>query len=165
SGSRSLKVTNAGNSALTTTRTTISGSGFSMIGGLSGVTLQPGQSDSGTVVFEPAVNGSASGTISIQAGVTTTSIALSGAGTTASSPVHSVSLSWGASTSSGVVGYYIKRGTTSGGPYSFLNSSPDAGTSYVDSTVQAGKEYFYVVVAVNSGGNQSTASEQVSATI
>ncbi len=165
SGSLSLKVTNAGNSALTTTRTTISGSGFSMIGGLSGLTLQPGQSDSVTVVFEPAVNGSASGTISIQAGVTTTSIPLSGAGTTASSPVHSVNLSWGASTSSGVVGYYIKRGTTSGGPYSFLNSSPDAGTSYVDSTVQAGKEYFYVVVAVNSGGNQSTASEQVSATI
>ena len=165
SGSLSLKVTNAGNSALTTTRGTISGSGFSMIGGLSGLTLQPGQSDSVTVVFEPAANGSAAGIISISAGVTTTSIALSGAGTTASSPVHSVSLSWGASASSGVVGYYIKRGTTSGGPYSFLNSSPDAGTSYVDSTVQAGKEYFYVVVAVNNGGNQSAASEQVSATI
>lgn len=165
SGSLSLKVSNAGNSALTTTRETISGSGFSMIGGLSGLTLQPGQSDSVTVVFEPAVNGSASGTVSIQTGVTTTSIALSGSGTTASSSSHSVSLSWGASTSSGVVGYYIERGTTSGGPYSFLNSSPDAGTSYVDSTVQSGKEYFYVVVAVNSGGHQSEASEQVSATI
>jgi hypothetical protein len=165
SGSLSLKVTNAGNSALTTTRGTVSGSGFSTIGALSGLTLQPGQSDSVTVVFEPAVKGNASGTISIQAGVTTTSIALSGAGTTASSAAHSVSLSWGASASPGVVGYYIKRGTTSGGPYSFLNSSPDAGDSYVDSTVQAGKEYFYVVVAVNSGGHQSEASEQVSATI
>jgi Abnormal spindle-like microcephaly-assoc'd, ASPM-SPD-2-Hydin len=165
SGSLSLKVTNTGNSALTTTRGTISGSGFSLIGGLSGLTLQPGQSDPVTVVFEPAANGSAAGIISISAGVTTTSIALSGAGTTASSPVHSVSLSWGASTSAGVVGYYVKRGTTSGGPYSFLNSSPDGGTSYVDSTVQGGKEYFYVIVAVNSGGNQSEASEQVSATI
>jgi hypothetical protein len=165
SGSLSLKVTNAGNSALTTNRATVSGSGFSTIGALSGLTLQPGQSDSVTVVFQPAVKGNASGTISIQAGVTTTSIALSGAGTTASSSSHSVSLSWGASTSPGVVGYYIKRGTTSGGPYSFLNSSPDAGDSYVDSTVQAGKEYFYVVVAVSSGGHQSEASEQVSATI
>ena len=105
SGSLSLKVTNAGNSALTTTRGTISGSGFSMIGGLSGLTLQPGQSDSVTVVFEPAANGSAAGIISISAGVTTTSIALSGAGTTASSPAHSVSLSWSASTSPSVVGY------------------------------------------------------------
>lgn len=165
SGSLSLKVTNTGNSALTTSRGTISGSGFSMIGGLTGLTLQPGQSDSVTVVFEPAVKGSASGTITIQAGVTTTSVALSGSGSTASSSVHSVSLSWGASTSSGVVGYYIERGTTSGGPYSFLNSSPDAGSSYVDSTVQSGKEYFYVIVAVNNGGQQSKPSPQVSATI
>jgi hypothetical protein len=165
SGSLALKVTNVGNSALTTTRGTISGSGFSTIGGLSGLTLQPGQSDSVTVVFEPAVKGNTSGTISIQAGVTTTAVTLSGAGITASSSSHSVSLSWGASTSPSVVGYYIERGTTSGGPYSFLNSSPDAGDSYVDSTVQAGKEYFYVVVAVNSGGHQSKASEQVSATI
>jgi Abnormal spindle-like microcephaly-assoc'd, ASPM-SPD-2-Hydin len=167
SGSLSLKVSNTGNSALTTSRGTISGSGFSMIGGLSGLTLQPGQSDSVTVVFEPAANGSAAGTISISAGVTTTSVALSGTGTTASSssPSHSVDLSWGASTSSGVEGYYVERGTTSGGPYSILNSSPDKGTSYVDSTAQSGKEYFYVVVAVNDGGQQSKPSEQVSATI
>lgn len=165
SGSLSLKVSNAGNSALTMSRGTISGSGFSMIGGLSGLTLQPGQSDSVTVVFEPAVKGSASGTISILAGVTTTSIALSGLGTTSSAASHSVSLSWVASPSPSVVGYYVERGTTSGGPYSFLNSSPHAGTSYVDSTVQSGKEYFYVIVAVNDGGHQSEHSEQVSATI
>jgi hypothetical protein len=164
SGSLSLKVTNTGNSALTTSRETISGSGFSIIGGLSGLTLQPGQSDSVTVVFEPVSNGSVSGTVSILTGVTTTSIALSGTGMTSSSS-HSVDLSWSASTSPSVVGYYIERATTPGGPYSFLNSSPDAGTSYVDSTVQSGKEYFYVVLAVNSGGHQSQPSQQVSATV
>lgn len=164
SGSLSLKVTNAGNSALTTTRGGITGSGFSMIGGLSGLTLQPGQSDSVTVVFEPAVTGNASGTISIVAGTTTTSVALSGSGTTGSSS-HAVDLSWSASTSSNVAGYYIERATTSGGPYQILNSSKDTGTSYVDSTVQAGKEYFYVIVAVNTGGQESGPSAQVSATI
>ena len=164
SGSLALKVTNAGNSALTTSRGTISGSGFSMIGGLSGLTLQPGQSDSVTVVFEPAVTGSASGAISVVAGTTTTSVALSGSGTTGSSS-HAVDLSWSASTSSGVAGYYVERATTSGGPYQILNSSKDTGTSYVDSTVQAGKEYFYVVVAVNTSGQQSNPSAQVSATI
>lgn len=164
SGSLSLKVTNAGNSALTTTRATISGTGFSMAGGLSGLTLQPGQSDSVEVVFDPAKTGSASGAISIVAGATTTSVALSGSGTTASSS-HSVDLSWGASTSSNVAGYYIERATSSGGPYQVLNSSKDTGTSYVDSTVQAGKEYFYVIVAVNTSGQESNPSAQVSATI
>lgn len=136
-----------------------------MIGGLAGLTLQPGQSDSVTVVFEPAVTGSASGTISIQAGLTTTSVALSGSGTAQTSSPHSVSLSWVASTSPSVEGYYVERGTTSGGPYSILNSSPETGTSYVDATVQGGKGYFYVIVAINNGGEQSKPSQQVSATI
>jgi hypothetical protein len=164
SGSLSLKVTNEGNSALTTSRGTISGSGFSMIGGISGLTLQPGQSDSVTVVFEPTVTGSASGTISVAAGSTTILVALSGSGTAATSS-HSVDLSWGASTSTNVAGYYVERATSSGGPYQVLNSSKDTTTSYVDSTVQAGKEYFYVIVAVNTSGQESNPSAQVSATI
>jgi Abnormal spindle-like microcephaly-assoc'd, ASPM-SPD-2-Hydin len=165
SGSLSLKVSNTGNSALTTSRATISGSGFSVVGGLSGLTLQPGQSESVSVVFEPTAKGSASGTVSIPAGATTTSVALSGTGTTASSSSHSVDLSWSESTSSNVAGYYIERGTTSGGPYQILNSSKNTATSYVDSTVQAGKEYFYVIVAVNTSGQESNPSAQVSATI
>jgi hypothetical protein len=164
SGSLSLKFSNTGNSALTTSQGTITGSEFSMIGGLSGLTLQPGQSDSVTVVFKPTVTGNASGAISIVAGVTTTSVALSGSGTTGSSS-HSVDLSWGASTSSNVAGYYIERATSSGGPYQVLNSAKDTATSYVDSTVQAGKEYFYVIVAVNTSGQESNPSAQVSATI
>ena len=164
SGSLSLKVSNTGNSALTTSRGGITGSGFSMAGGLSGLTLQPGQSDTVTVVFEPTVTGNASGTITVVAGATTSSVALSGSGTTGSSS-HAVDLSWSASTSSNVAGYYIERATTSGGPYQILNSSKDTVTSFVDSTVQAGKEYFYVIVAVNAGGQESGPSAQVSATI
>jgi len=164
SGSLSLNVSNTGNSELITTKGTITGSGFSMIGGLSGLTLQPGQSDSVTVVFKPTVTGNASGVISIVAGTTTTSVALSGSGETASSS-HSVDLSWSASTSSNVAGYYIERATISGGPYQLLNSSKDTATSYVDSTIQAGKEYFYVIVTVNTSGKESAPSAQVSATI
>ncbi len=164
SGSLTLKVSNTGNSALTTTRGTITGSGFSMIGGLSGLTLQPGQSDSVTVVFKPAATGSASGAISVVAGTTTASVALSGSGATGSSS-HAVDISWSASTSSSVAGYYVERATNSGGPYQVLNSSKDTGTSYVDTTVQAGKEYFYVIVAVNTSGQESGPSAQVSASI
>ena len=135
-----------------------------MIGGLFGLTLQPGQSDSVMVVFEPSVTGGAAGTISVTAGLTTASIALSGSGVT-SSLSHAVRLAWVASNSPSVVGYYVERGTTPGGPYQILNPSPDPGTSYVDSTVQGGDEYFYVIVSVNNGGHESQPSVQVSATV
>lgn len=73
---------------------------------------------------------------------------------------HSVTLSWTASTSSGVVGYKVYRGTVSGGPYTVLNSSLVTGTTYADTSVQAGGTYYYVVTAVNSGNQQSAYSSQ-----
>jgi len=163
SSSLALKVTNAGNSSVTVTRSAVTGSGFS-VSGLSALTLQPGQSDSVPVVFAPASTGSVSGNISIATNSATASVALSGSGIVASS-THTVSLSWLASTSTGMAGYYVERGTVSGGPYQILNSSPETGTSYVDSTVQNGTEYFYVVVAVSTGGQESKPSGQVSAII
>ncbi len=77
---------------------------------------------------------------------------------------HSVSLSWDASTSSDVTGYYVYRRTTSGGPYTKL-SSLLSGTSYVDGTVQAGQTYYYATTAANSSGDESAYSNQVQATI
>jgi len=164
SSSQALKVTNAGNSSITITRSAVTGSGFS-VSGLSALTLQPGQSDSVPVVFAPASTGSVSGNISISTISATASVALSGSGIAASSSTHTVSLSWLASSSTGLAGYYVERATSSGGPYQVLNSSKDTTTSYVDSTVQAGKEYFYVIVAVNTSGQQSNPSAEVSATI
>ena len=163
SSSLALKVSNAGNSSVTITRSAVAGSGFS-VSGLSALTLQPGQSDSVPVVFAPASTGSVSGNISVATSSATASVALSGSGIVASS-THTVSLSWVASTSTGMAGYYVERGTVSGGPYQILNSSPETGTSYLDSTVQNGKEYFYVVVAVSTGGQESKPSGQVSAII
>jgi len=46
--------------------------------------------------------------------------------------MHSVHLSWTASTSP-VIGYYVYRATQSGGPYTQLNSVPQAQTTFVDS--------------------------------
>jgi len=70
-----------------------------------------------------------------------------------------VSLTWSAS--SGATSYNVKRGTASGGPYTTI-SSPGT-TSYADSSVTNGTTYYYVVSAVNSGG-ESGNSSQVSAT-
>jgi hypothetical protein len=164
SSSLPLKVINAGNSNVTITRSAITGSGFS-VSGLSALTLQPGQSDSAEVVFAPRSSGSVSGTISITTVSGSASVALSGSGITASTSSHAATLAWVGSTSTGVAGYYVERATVSGGPYQILNSTPETGTSYVDSSVQGGNEYFYVIVAVSTGGAQSKPSAQVSATI
>lgn len=78
--------------------------------------------------------------------------------------VHSVALSWNASTST-VSGYNIYRGTLSGGSYLRMNSSLVPGLNYTDSTVQNGVIYYYVTTAVDSTGTESIFSNQVSAVI
>jgi hypothetical protein len=70
-----------------------------------------------------------------------------------------VSLSWTAS--NGATLYYVKRSTTSGGPYTQI-SAPSA-TSYTDTGLTNGTRYFYVVSAYNSAG-QSANSSEVNAT-
>lgn len=70
-----------------------------------------------------------------------------------------VNLTWSAS--SGATGYYLKRSTTSGGPYSQV--SAQASTTYSDTSVTNGTKYFYVVSSYNSYG-QSANSAEVSAT-
>jgi fibronectin type 3 domain-containing protein len=78
---------------------------------------------------------------------------------------HSVLLSWTASNSPNVDGYYIYRSNTSGGPYTQLNSSLNPGTSYTDSTVANGSTYYYVTTAVNSSSQQSSYSNETKAVI
>lgn len=78
---------------------------------------------------------------------------------------HSASLNWTASTSSNVTGYNVYRATQSGGPYTKLTSSPVAGTSYTDVTVQAGQTYYYVTTAVDSSSNESVYSNQATAAV
>lgn len=77
---------------------------------------------------------------------------------------RSVDLTWTASTTPGVVGYHVYRGTTAG-TYQQLTTTPVTGTRYTDGVVANGVTYFYVVRAVASGGTQSTDSNQATATI
>jgi hypothetical protein len=77
------------------------------------------------------------------------------------SGIHTVSLTWTASTTSGVT-YNVYRATTSGG-YNYttpLNSKPISGTLFTDCSVALGQIYYYVVVAVDSSGNKSVNSSE-----
>ena len=78
---------------------------------------------------------------------------------------HTVSMTWTASTSANVTGYNIYRATTSGGPYTKVNSSLMAGTSYTDSTVQSGQTYYYVATAMDNTNAESSYSNQPQAVI
>ena len=87
-----------------------------------------------------------------------TSAPLTPTGLTATPGNGQVGLVWNAS--SGATGYHLKRSTTSGGPYNTI-ASPTS-TGFTDTGLTNGTSYFYVVSAVNSGG-ESPGSSQVSA--
>ena len=73
---------------------------------------------------------------------------------------HFVSLSWTASSSRGVTGYTIYRGTKPNDPSPVrLNSVPVVRASYQDVTVQSGRMYYFTVRAVSSGGESGPSNE------
>lgn len=162
-----LVLTNSGTDDVAISSVSVTGAGFGETGG-GNVNLVPGQSANVTVSFSPTTAGSVTGSVSISSNAQNSplQVALSGTGT--SQPTqHTVSLTWspGSSSTPPVVGYYVYRGTISGGPYSRLNQSADTATSYKDSTVASGSTYYYVVTSVDSSNVQSSFSGQVSAAI
>ncbi len=64
-----------------------------------------------------------------------------------------------------VTGYNLYRSQVTGGPYTKLNTSLDALTSYTDNTVSAGQTYYYVTTAVDSSGDESSYSNEVKAVV
>jgi hypothetical protein len=82
-------------------------------------------------------------------------------GLTATPGNSQVALSWTAS--SDATSYNVYRSTSSGGPYTKLNSSPITTTTYTDAGVTSGTTYYYEVSAVNDYG-ESAMSGPVSAT-
>jgi hypothetical protein len=73
-------VTNSGGSAVTITRATAAGAGFSTSGMSVPVTLSPGQSTNFTVTFAPQAAGVATGSFAFTSNIATASVALTGTG-------------------------------------------------------------------------------------
>ena len=67
-----------------------------------------------------------------------------------------INLSWNATP--GAMSYNVRRAPTSVGPYAIIASNVTATTNYSDSLVSAGTTYYYVVSAVNSGGESSNSA-------
>jgi hypothetical protein len=158
-------LTNNGNSNVTISGVTVSGTGYSDSGVTSGETLTPNQSITITAQFAPSAAGLVSGSVSIASNATNSPAAITLSGTGVAAAPHSVALSWTAS-SSPVSGYNVYRGTTSNGPYpTKLNSSLVTAVGYADSTVADGTTYYYVVTSVDSSNVESVDSNQATAIV
>jgi hypothetical protein len=164
SSSMSVTFTNAGNSSITISGVSLSGAGYTASGVSTGQILTAGQTAMLNVTFTPASTGTLPGSVSVTSNASNSPAAITLSGTGVQPVSHSVTLTWTASTSA-VSGYNVYRSTISGGPYTKLNSSLITTTSYVDSSVQAGLTYYYVVTSVDSTGVESAFSTQVSATV
>ena len=174
-GSSTLGATlvNAGNSSVTVSLASASGTGFSVLSGVSGTTIAAGQTAIVHIEFAPRTAGNFTGTVTVTSNASNSpaSIRVSGTGVggafsgQGSSTAHLVALNWSASTSLNVTGYNVYRSTTSGGSYSRITTSPTNATRYTDGSVAAGDTYYYVVTAVNSSGMESEHSNQISAVI
>jgi hypothetical protein len=163
SGTASGSLTASG-ASVTVTAANSSNSVFS-VGGLSlPVTIPAGQSVPFQVTFSPKVTGavSASQTFTSNAQPASTVEQLTGTGTPA--PVHTVNLSWTASTSSNISGYNIYRAVyvSSCGSFSKINSLLNTGVLYTDAVVVDGTSYCYATTAVDSSNQESSYSNIVS---
>jgi uncharacterized repeat protein (TIGR03803 family) len=104
-----------------------------------------------------ALNGNGESTNSLETNATPTLPLPPAAptGLTATAGNTQVSLSWTASL--GATNYNVKSATTSGGPYTKIATV--SGTSYINTGLANGTTYYYVVSALNAGGEGANSSQ------
>ena len=156
---------NASGSSVTVTSANSSNAEFTFSGISFPVTIQAGNSASFTVTFTPQATGAASGTLTFASNASNAPTVQSLTGTGTAPPVHSVALSWTASTSSNIASYNVYRSTTSGSSYTQIGSVTAPTRTYTDNSVTDGTTYYYVTTAVNSDNQESAYSNQATAVI
>jgi hypothetical protein len=163
---QSLTLMSTGTTPVTVNSVAITGAGFTIIGGGFPLTLNPTQTLTLQLQFEPKTAGALTGQITISSNSTSGSaavVALSGTGTAVP---HEVDLNWSAPTSSPdlVAGYNIYRAMGTGS-FVQINPSPNSAVVYVDNTVVSGASYTYQVTSIDSSGVESVPSNQFTVTI
>ena len=156
---QSLKISSTGTAALTVKSAALTGTGFSISGATFPATLNPGQSMTLQVLFDPTKAGAFTGKLSIASNVSTASISLTGTGAS-----HQVELSWSepSSTTNPIVAFNIYRAASGTSSFARVNLSPDQTPAFTDSTVQSGTAYDYKVTSVDSAGLESSPSNKIS---
>ena len=160
-------LTSTGTVPVTVNAATVSGAGYTISGATFPITLNPGQAITLNVQFDPTVTGVATGQLTIASNSSSGSTAVVALTGTGQVVTHEVDLSWDAPSSSPdpVAGYEVYRSPSGSSAYQLINSSPDTQTTYVDTMVQSGLSYDYIVKSVDASGNESTASNMAAVTI
>jgi hypothetical protein len=165
STAQTITLTNSGAASLSITGFNVTGANSSEFAQNNncGSSVAAGANCTIVVLFTPSATGARSAALSVSDNATGSpqSVSLSGTGS------HDVILTWTASPASNISGYYIYRGTSSGGESATpLNSTPVNVTDFTDENVTAGTAYFYRVTAVTSDGvTQSAVSSEATATV
>jgi hypothetical protein len=162
---RGVVITNGTSSAVSLAEPSISGHEFSVDAAGFPTSLAPGAHASLGIIFDPIEAGPTSGQLVVTpTGGTALDVALSGNG------IHAVDVSWDASSTPGIAGYNLYRGTVPGGPYpDKINTALIPGTTYEDTNVMLCTTYYYVATAVeildDGGQSESGYSNEYGAAI
>jgi hypothetical protein len=166
---QSLTLTSSGTAPVLVSSITISGAGFSLGNSTLPLTLNPKQTSTLSVQFDPTTAKTDTGTLTITSNSSskpTATVALTGIGEAATA--YSVDLTWAAPSSSPdpVAKYNIYRTPSGGSSYQLMGTVSNTQLAYTDSSsVNSGQTYDYIVESVDSSGNESVPSNMASVTI
>jgi fibronectin type 3 domain-containing protein len=154
----------AGGSSVTVSTVSSNNTAFTVEGLSLPVTISAGNSAAFTVMYSPQATGAVTAALTFTSNAQSSTTVETLTGTGSAAPVHSVNLSWSASTSSDISGYNIYRAVYASacGSYSKINSLLNTGTLYTDSAVVDGANYCYATTAVNTSNEESGYSNVVS---
>ena len=157
-----ITLSSTGTAPVTVNSAAVSGAGFSVSGDSLPATLNPGQSLTLEVQFDPATAGSFAGKLTISSTASSPTVGLSGVGQSLQ-----VELTWlsPSGSSDPVVGYNIYRAPTGTTSYQRVNSSVDTQTAYTDGTVQSSSSYDYIVTSVDARGTESIPSNATTVSV
>jgi hypothetical protein len=162
---QSITLSSTGAGAVTINSAAVTGNGFTVSGMTFPATLNPGQSATLNVQFDPTTAGAVTGQLTISSNSSTNgtaSIGLSGTGAN-----HQIALNWNApgASANSIAGYRIYRAQSGSSSFQVLNSSLATQTSYTDMTAQNTTSYQYYVTAVDSTGTESAPSNQTTVSV
>jgi len=157
---QSLILTSTGTVAVTVSAATVSGAGFTISGGPFPITLNPNQTTTISVQFDPTTAVAFTGQVTITSNSSTGSSTLIGLTGTGVGVLYEVDLNWDAPTSSTdpVAGYNVYRAPSGSTNYQQLNLVAITQTTYVDDTVLNSQTYDYIVESVDGSGITSAPS-------
>lgn len=163
---QSVELTSSGLLPITIGIATVQGNGFSVSGATFPLTLINGQATNIEVTFDPTTLGPSTGQLNIvSTGLASVSTVINLSGT---GGMEAVNLAWGAPNNSTdpVAGYNVYRAPSSDdASFQQVNAAAITQLTYMDTTVQSGQSYDYIVESVDASGFTSAPSNTASVTI